>query len=589
MNLLIKNTRYLCLFLIVGFTVFFPALFNDFVWDDLIGIIDNPQLHQLNFPVLLGHNWFNNSIFYRPLQVIYFALLYSLFGQQAFFYHLIQLALHVVDTYLLFILFCLFFRKGISLVLALLFLVHPINVESVAWISATNIELHFFFGITALLLATKKYLSHKELFAVVTLLLLSVLTRETGILFLVLIIGYRYLFNKNRLKVFFVLGAGIGIVYALIRLVMGQNSYEVESRIHIAALPLWGRLLNAPAIFMYYLATFMYPLHLAIMQNWAVKTLTLHNFFIPLSVSTVFFILFFVLLYVLYNNDKKRSADEMKQIVLERQKSLQFAFFSLWFIISMVPLMQIIPLEMTVAERFFYFPLAGLLGMIGIGIQALYSTFPRYRILYFAIAFVLLSLCSLRTFIRTFDWKDNITLYGHDAKEQMDNDYLADAYGKELLRTGRFDEALVFAKKSAAASPTIDTFNTLGVIYQRKHQYKKAYDAYLQAIALSKDGSFHDGVNLTAVKLAYTNLPQLLLLQNKYTEATQFLKEQALEKFPDDATMYILLAVAEYNMHHQPEALEAANHAYELSSDEKSSRILYSIQHNLPVTFSQQH
>lgn len=587
MNIFIKNTKYLWLFLIAGFTVFFPALLNGFVWDDLMGIIDNPQLHQLNFSVLLGHNWFNSSLFYRPLQVIYFASLYSLFGQQAFFYHLIQLALHVIDTYLLFILFCLFFRKGISLVLALLFLLHPINVESVAWISATNIELHFFFGITALLLATKKHLSYKELFVIVTLLFLSVLTRETGILFLVLVIGYRYLFNKNRLKDFFISGIGMGIVYVLIRLLIGQSSYEVENRIHIAALPFWERLFNIPAIFMFYLTTFVYPLRLGIMQNWVVKTITLQNFLIPLFISAVFFVVLFVWLYVLYKNDKKRSVNEREQLILEHRKSLQFAFFSLWFIVSMAPLMQIIPLEMTVAERFFYFPLAGLLGMIGSGIQAFYSSFPRYRVLYFAIAVVLLSLFSLRTFTRTFDWKDNITLYGHDAKEQTDNDYVADAYGKELLNAGRFDEALVFAKKSAAASPTIDTLNTLGSIYQRKHQYNKAYDAYLQAIALSKDGSFHDDVNITAVKLVYTNFPELLLLENKNTEAIQFLKENALTKFPDNATLYIFLAIAENNIHHQPEALEAANDAYKLSPDEQSSSVLYSIQHNRSVTLNQ--
>ena len=589
MNIFIKNTKYLWLFLMVGFIVFLPILFNGFVWDDLMGIIDNSELHQLNLPVLLGHNWFNNSLFYRPLQVIYFASLYSLFGQQAFFYHLSQLALHVIDAYLLFILFCLFFRKVISVALALLFLLHPINVESVAWISATNIELHFFFGIIALLLATKKHLSYKERFVIVTLLFLSILTRETGILFLVLIIGYRYLFKINRLKDFFVTGIGMSIAYVLMRLFIGQSFYQIDSRIQIAALPFWERLFNIPAIFMFYLTTFIYPLHLGIMQNWVVKTLTLQNFAIPLFVSTAFFILLFVWFYTLYKNDEEHSTNESEQLILEHKKSSQFAFFTLWFIIGMMPLMQIIHLEMTVAERFFYFPLAGLLGMIGIGIQALYSSFLRRRILYYTIAFVLLSLFSLRTFTRTFDWKDNITLYGHDAKEQTDNYYVTDAYAKELLKSGSLDEALVFAKKSAAVYPTIDSLNTLGFTYQRKHQYKKAYDTYLQAIALSREGSFHDDANASALKLVYTNLPALLLLEKKDTEAIQFLKEQALEKFPDDATLYIFLAIAEYNMHHRPEALEAANHAYKISPDEQSSRVLYSIQHNLAVTLNQHH
>src|SRR6266566_3309867 len=144
---------------VIGFIVFSNSLFNGFVWDDVDYILNNPQVHQLSLPDIFDSNIFNTGLFYRPLQAMFFTSMYLLFGHQAFFYHLVQLTLHIIDTCLLFMFFCLFFTEGISLFLALVFLVHPINVESVAWISASVNEVCFFFGITALLLVHKQSLS----------------------------------------------------------------------------------------------------------------------------------------------------------------------------------------------------------------------------------------------------------------------------------------------------------------------------------------------------------------------------------------------------------------------------------------------
>ncbi len=81
-----KYSKYfIFIIFLIGFIVFFPVLINGFVWDDLPYILNNPQVHQLNLPELLRSNLFNSGPFYRPIPAIYFAALYSLFGQQAFF------------------------------------------------------------------------------------------------------------------------------------------------------------------------------------------------------------------------------------------------------------------------------------------------------------------------------------------------------------------------------------------------------------------------------------------------------------------------------------------------------------------------
>jgi protein O-mannosyl-transferase len=139
----LTTTKAIAIIVIIRIIVYANMLFNGFVWDDLPFIIENPEVHQLNLPALLGQNMFNSGPFYRPLPAIYFATVYSLFGANAFIFHILQLFLHLVGTCLLFIFFSRFFTHGISFFLALIFLVHPINVESVAHIGSTQSQLYF--------------------------------------------------------------------------------------------------------------------------------------------------------------------------------------------------------------------------------------------------------------------------------------------------------------------------------------------------------------------------------------------------------------------------------------------------------------
>src|SRR6266480_264319 len=90
---------------VVGFLVFFNMLFNDFVWDDKTYILNNPQTHQINFLLSFGKNIFNDVGQYRPIPATYFSFLYRLFGDTSFFYHLLQLLLHITCTVFVYLIF----------------------------------------------------------------------------------------------------------------------------------------------------------------------------------------------------------------------------------------------------------------------------------------------------------------------------------------------------------------------------------------------------------------------------------------------------------------------------------------------------
>src|SRR4029077_5166175 len=124
-----------------------------------------------------------------------------------------------------------------------------------------------------------------------------------------------------------------------------------------------------------------------------------------------------------------------------RKQQKLYVFFSFWFVIGIGILLQISPLGMTVADRWFYFPIVGLLGMLGIVMQEFLPSIKRQYILYFCLASLLIALLSFRTFLRTFDYKDNMTLYAHDTKNQVGDAVLMNAYFQTLKEANKTDEA----------------------------------------------------------------------------------------------------------------------------------------------------
>jgi hypothetical protein len=138
-HFMIPSTRrgivFLQLGLIVmaGLIVYAPALHGSWLWDDPQYVTANPLLHD---PARLEKAWFvpGSTMEFYPLQETVIALQWWLWGAQPLGYHLTNLALHLVSALLLWRLFA---QLGLRFAWlgGLLFVVHPLNVESVAWIS----------------------------------------------------------------------------------------------------------------------------------------------------------------------------------------------------------------------------------------------------------------------------------------------------------------------------------------------------------------------------------------------------------------------------------------------------------------------
>ncbi len=550
----LTTKRVIVIICVLALVVYFNSLFNGFAWDDYPYILFDPSTHSFNLGILIGRNAFNSLGQYRPVAAIYFALLYSLFRDSAFFYHLIELSLHIANTILLFLLFKKFFKKILALFLALIFLVHPIQVESVSFISSTLIPAFFLFGFSAFLMGIKNKIDRKVILISSGLLLLSFLTKEEGVLFLIMIIIYRYMIKKITVVPFLLSGVVICLIYTAMRVGLGGVLFEKSGISPIAQLSLTERLLNIPAIIFFYLKTFIFPAQLSISQYWIVKTIDFQNFYLPALVDLSFFALIFWQGVYLYGRNRK-----LFHI---------FLFFFIWFTGGLFFHWQIVPLDMTVADRWFYLPAVGLLGMIAVFFQSvnLHRNAIVKQIVY-ALAVIILIILSTRTMVRNADWRDSLTLYLHDSKIN-DNFAIENNIGVELSAKGQDDVALVHYEKSIQLFPyAVNLYNT-GNYYGKRGGMETAREYYYKAIyAPDFSEKTHKDLLLSAAKL--------LISHDTPLEAKAYVNALLL-KYPKSAKLWADLAICEYYLHNQDQALAAAYKATILLNN-RATNYLYNL------------
>jgi tetratricopeptide (TPR) repeat protein len=561
---LIKKYKYPLIIVGIGILVYFNMLLNNFIWDDFAYIINSPQTHSFNLSTLFGTNIFNNTGQYRPLTMAYFSILYNLFSTNQFFYHLTQLTLHIVNVFLVYLIFKSFFKKKLALFLSLIFLIHPMQVESVSYISASGGILFFFFGLLALYISIKNKKSLFMNFLQLFLLLASLLTKEGGILFFPLIFIYLYLFRKKSSLSFALSSLVTLAVYFLVRSVIGKVFFTSRTLIPIARLNLSERLITMPQVVFYYLKTFFCPVSLAIDQQWVITRITFSGFYLPLLLDVIFFSVLITFGFYFCKKDKKAIP--------------AYSFFLVWFMLGLVLYSQIIPSDGAVADRWFYFHIVGLLGIIGLILQNIKPTKANKNI-FILLAVTSLLLLGVRTVIRNNDWENPVKLFRHDSAIS-DNFLIESELANALVNENKFNDALTHAEKSVTYFPNDLNLYNLGYIYEKMGNIQQAEGEYikgLQAKHYLPDGHTHYSV-------LYVGLTRLLLYDGRSNEAKYYL-EKGLKDYPDSGYLWMNLALADYNLHNLKDALVAAGKARQLLPGKETDYIYNQILNNQAINF----
>lgn len=259
--------KYLLLLSLIGILIFFPIFTTGFLFDDIQQIANNKLVHdQKNVFKFLTSGIAapdgkkgQLNYFYRPLPFMLFTLIYEYGNGNPTYFHIIQLLLFIMTAWLVLIFFAKFFSHGLSFILALTFLVHPINQTHAAYIAVYFDIFSFFFGMLALLTITSTLTMWRKTIISNILLLFSLLSKEAGILFLPIIILYGNLFSKLKIKIYLPVVLLTLSIFAWLRINAYPNHFLTYHSSYPLEQPLLDRIRMLPTLMFYYYKEFFIP------------------------------------------------------------------------------------------------------------------------------------------------------------------------------------------------------------------------------------------------------------------------------------------------------------------------------------------
>ncbi len=488
------------------------SLWNDFVfWDDTSLIFDNPISHGPSVHHIIQAFTTYDPDLYVPLTFVSFQVNYLFGGLSPFLYHLTNLLLHMGSSILVaWIVLQLTEKKFVAVVTALLFALHPINVEAVAWASARKDVLSSFFFLASL----GSYLRWRESrtfnwYRTSLLGFLFGLLSKASILplpFILLLCDWyrdRHIKRRDVLMVlpFFALSLIFGIV-ALFGKIGGTRS-------------LWVKILLGMRATMLSLHHLLWPSGLSLIYPFDGSTsLTNPDLLMPMIVVLV-----------------------ITGIALIFRKKWPVLLFGwIWFLLLLAPsFLTVEKGQDLVSELFLTSDRYIYLAAIGIGLifASVFNSLSRsyQRPAQILLLALLLSL-SLLSFLRSLVWQNTETLLRDALLQNPESAIAHNNLGVYYDSLGQTDAALVEYQAAAKNGGTGDAWFNLGVALMHSKQSVEAIDAFTHAVALRPD-----------YVLAQLNLGALLTDAGDTKGAVDhLLKAQALD--PRNVTIYLNLGIA---------------------------------------------
>ncbi len=390
------------------FVAYLPALGNGFVWDDTALVLRDPLIRTWRLiPEGFQHFLFTDataSDFYRPIQRVTYTLDYGAVAVRPWLYHLTSILCHVGAALALLLLAGELLRafgvgertRGIAAWgAAVAWALHPVHSAAVAYIAGRADPLAAMFGFLGLYFALRAEGKTKRLILLgvaAGFFLLSALSKETGLTFLLLWLGVIILQKHwKALLRWSVVVAAVAIVYLSLRL---PAEHIPAPTLHPPA-PLLVRPIIAARAFAEYAQLIVAPVNLHMDRDVETRPTGFNE---QSATKTAWRELETLLGIVL-------SAAMLWWILhLRKREPAAFAFFVL-AALAYLPVSGVLFLNATIAEHWIYLPTAFLFLGIAVAIAPLLR---RPAAAKFVIAFVGLWISALgvRTFVRAFDWKD---------------------------------------------------------------------------------------------------------------------------------------------------------------------------------------
>ncbi len=534
-QIIIKNMRHylppILLILIVSLALYSNSLKNGFVYDDEDTVVNNIIIKDLSKLSILfdKKGYFDNSgeSSYRPVCTFTYFIDYAFYELNPWGYHLTNIVLHAVNGILLFAFLTLSGKDrefmprsaaapplqsnrhdipyALSLLITFLFVTHPVLTEAVNAISYREDLLVFMFYLTTMILylLVKTNIPHSNLIYSASCLsyFLALLSKEMAVTLPLTIYCYEWVLkNKDKgLRVIIYNRYNIGyiaitLIYVYIRFYLFQN--PVNER-----LPPWSssiRLITIPWLTLKYIAVMMAPFSLS--ADYKVNPVTTP--FSPMFILSLTAVAFCV--GVLFKIRKSEG---------------WIAFGMAFFLITLLPVSNFIPIGNPLAERYLYLPAAGFTVVFG----RLFYLIGSYnkRNLYILVPYlILICLYSIGTINRNKVWKDSYSLWYDTVKKMPDSQQAHYNLGLVYYGQGRLDEAMKEYLTVLEYNPNnIMAHNNLGNVYDRKGWLDEAIKEYLAVLKYNPSDT-----------IAHYNLGRAYYKQGRSDEAIkEYLKALILD------------------------------------------------------------
>ncbi len=465
------NLIYLFITLIFTAIVFSTAINNEFVnWDDGSNIFKNVNVTQ---PLTLGtiKAIFTSDVLggYNPLSIFSFAVEHHFFGLNSQVTHVNNIILHLVCTFFVYWIFLLLGLKKIpALFAALLFGIHPMRVESIAWATERKDVLFGAFYLAAIVnyIYFIKTKNKKYFYWIFPLFILALFSKIQAVSLPLSFLVIDYYFKREmNLKLiiekipFFLLSAAIGL-YGVI-LLSGNDSLDAATK----DFTLLERFSMAFYSFWIYIVKLIYPFETTVVYPYPDKIGILHYLTIPL---------FIVLGVVLY---------------LSHKKTRIFIFGFLFFFFNIAFVLQFFGAgQGFLADRFTYIPYIGLFFLLGLGCQYLLKHFSSYDILIKIVLGLYVSFLGYTSYHQNNVWDNSIALWSDVIKKYPGK--IEDAYGNrgsELGKIGRVEEAMKDLEIAAGIGKKAVSFELLGTAYGSLGRYEDALNTFNKGLALDDE------------------------------------------------------------------------------------------------------
>ncbi|MFA5087781.1 MAG: tetratricopeptide repeat protein [Candidatus Omnitrophota bacterium] len=521
----------LLLLVVFIYIVFSPALDASFTnWDDPEYLLDNPAVRGLSFRNLAEIFSHHLSGRYHGLTQLTYALEYHFFGLEPRIYHFDNLFLHIINSLLVFVFIrALVHDTRAAFLTALLFGIHPLQVEAVAWVTGRKDVLYAFFYLITLLCyvygISREKNKRRYYYLTLFFFCLSIFSKITAVTLPLILLLVDYWFTgkvdkkavKEKLP-FFMIAAGMGLItWSFARSSASFPASKIYS--------VWDRFLFSGLALVVYAFKSLFPIRLS-------------GFYGLPPAHDVRLLLFLLILFFIPFALRK---------ILRKDK---LAFFSCaFFILTIWPYLHFLEInDSIVYDRFAYVSLIGVFLLV---VKYFLAYLKRgdhparlRKIFAYSVLAAYVAFLSLLSFRQCFVWRNSETFWNDVIKKCPKAAVAYHNLGLHYLSEGRYAWALDNLNIAIQLEPAYtEAYYNKGIVLGRLGDYPQAITAYSEALKWNP--------RFTNV---YVNRGTMYFIQKEYSAAIRDY-DQAIAIEPNHAIAHLNRGMYHYYFENYSQAL----------------------------------